>query len=158
MTRYLLYHCQQDRLFFLPGQVAAVVAGKGKLDLAAGQVDTAGGLCSADFWIGETGSWATGESKLKAAGFSDTIHHRHRFVCFLIFLSWFVIGHVVSGVFIVTTIFCAVKPCFAYITIQAPENRGFMPGGATPIAFFLRIFGSRQASWRVLSLCLWRWS
>ena len=77
MTRYLLYHCQRDRLYrrllFLPGQVAAVVAGrkktglavgagKGKLDLAAGQVDTAGGLCSADFWIDETGSGAVGES------------------------------------------------------------------------------------------------
>ena len=77
MTRYLLYHCQQDRLYqrllFLPGQVAAVVAGKRKtglavgagkrkLGLAAGQVDTAGGLYSADFGIGETGSGATGES------------------------------------------------------------------------------------------------
>ena len=52
---------------FLPGLAAVAGAGKWtaagagerKMDMAAGQVDAAGGLCSADFWTGGTGSGAT---------------------------------------------------------------------------------------------------
>ena len=77
MSRYCpLCHCPSDLLYpllFLPGRAAAIVAGRKKkgltvgggerkLWLAAGQVDTGGWLCSADFFLGETGSGATGRS------------------------------------------------------------------------------------------------